>query len=166
MKHRNNNGISGPSAIYWLRSPSTYGSESWLEVNSDGTIDRATTIFTYGIAPAFCLAAEPDPVYHHKLLKNGKIIQGIYKNGKKLLGIAHNGELIWKYEEPKPKYRIMTVKIDQNNPDPETCCTYADDAVNMIPGSSDWDDFFGHYCSSVCLSLRHVYIHSFRFAQA
>ena len=42
-------------------------------------------------------------------------------------------------------YRTMTVKIDQSNTNPSTCCTYADDAVDMTPGSSDWDDFFGHY---------------------
>lgn len=42
-------------------------------------------------------------------------------------------------------YRVMTVKIDQNNSNPETCCTYHDDAENMTPGSDEWDEFFGHY---------------------
>lgn len=42
-------------------------------------------------------------------------------------------------------YRAMTVVIDQSNSNPETCITYADDAVGMIAGSSAWDDFFGHY---------------------
>lgn len=41
--------------------------------------------------------------------------------------------------------KIMTVKIDLSNSNPETCCSYADDAVNMTAGSSDWDEFFGHY---------------------
>lgn len=41
--------------------------------------------------------------------------------------------------------RTMTVKIDLSNSNPETCCTYADDAVGMTPGSAEWDDFFGHY---------------------
>lgn len=45
---------------------------------------------------------------------------------------------------PKP-YRIMTVNIDLSNSNPETCITYADDAVYMVSGSSEWDDFFGHY---------------------
>ncbi len=45
-----------------------------------------------------------------------------------------------------PKYyRIMTVNIDLNNSNPETCITYADDAINMTPGSDEWDEFFGHY---------------------
>ena len=42
-------------------------------------------------------------------------------------------------------YRVMTVVIDQSNSNPETCITYADDAVGMTAGSSEWDSFFGHY---------------------
>ena len=42
-------------------------------------------------------------------------------------------------------YKIMTVKIDLSNPNPATCCTYHDDAANMVAGSTAWDDFFGHY---------------------
>ena len=42
-------------------------------------------------------------------------------------------------------YRVMTVVIDQSNSNPETCITYADDAVGMTAGSSEWDEFFGHY---------------------
>lgn len=45
---------------------------------------------------------------------------------------------------PQP-YRIMTVKIDLTNSNPSSSITYADDAVGMTPGSSDWDEFFGHY---------------------
>lgn len=56
-------------------------------------------------------------------------------------GVAKSGEYIYKAN----KYKIMTVIIDQSNPNPETCCTYADDAAGMTPGSSAWDDFFGHY---------------------
>ena len=39
---------------------------------------------------------------------------------------------------------IWTVKIDQNNSNPLTCCTYADDAIGMTKGSSEWDDIFGY----------------------
>lgn len=45
---------------------------------------------------------------------------------------------------PQP-FRTMTVKIDLSNSNPETSCKYADDATDMIPGSKDWDEFFGHY---------------------
>lgn len=42
-------------------------------------------------------------------------------------------------------YKKMTVNIDLSNSNPETCITYADDAVEMTAGSAAWDDFFGHY---------------------
>lgn len=42
-------------------------------------------------------------------------------------------------------FRTMTLKIDLTNSNPLTCCTYHDDATEMIPGSKEWDDFFGHY---------------------
>lgn len=42
-------------------------------------------------------------------------------------------------------YKKMTVNIDLSNSNPETCITYADDAVEMLAGSAVWDDFFGHY---------------------
>lgn len=41
------------------------------------------------------------------------------------------------------EYRIMTVKIDQTNSNPSTCCTYADDAITMTAGSDEWDEFVG-----------------------
>ena len=52
-------------------------------------------------------------------------------------------ELANRVEKYHPK--VMTVVIDQSNSNPETCITYADDAVGMTSGSSEWDDFFGHY---------------------
>lgn len=39
----------------------------------------------------------------------------------------------------------MTAVIDLANTNPDTCVSYADDAVDMTPGSEDWNDFFGHY---------------------
>lgn len=43
------------------------------------------------------------------------------------------------------EYKVMTAKINLNDENPETCVTYADDAVGMTPGSEEWDEFFGHY---------------------
>jgi hypothetical protein len=37
-------------------------------------------------------------------------------------------------------FMTYTVIIDKTNANPETACTYADNAVNMIKGSSDWDN--------------------------
>lgn len=46
---------------------------------------------------------------------------------------------------PASGYKVMTVKIDQNDSNPATCCTYADDALGMTPGSGNWDEWFGEY---------------------
>ena len=47
------------------------------------------------------------------------------------------------YSPPPPK--TMTVIIDLTDSNPDTCCSYADDAVGMEAKSSAWDEFFGHY---------------------
>lgn len=44
---------------------------------------------------------------------------------------------------PTSKYRKMTAIIDQTNSDPDTCVSYADDALSMTAKSDDWDTFFG-----------------------
>lgn len=40
--------------------------------------------------------------------------------------------------------KIYTIRIDQSNSNPLTCCTYADDAVGMEKGSDVWDAIFGY----------------------
>lgn len=45
---------------------------------------------------------------------------------------------------PQP-YKRMTVEIDLSNSNPASSITYKDDAIGMTPGSSAWDEFFGHY---------------------
>ncbi len=42
-------------------------------------------------------------------------------------------------------YKYMRVTIDQNDSNPETSCTYSYDATEMVPGSDEWDEFFGFY---------------------
>ena len=43
-------------------------------------------------------------------------------------------------------YRVMTVRIDETDPNPDTWCTYQDDAVGMSSGASaeEWTEFFGY----------------------
>lgn len=41
-------------------------------------------------------------------------------------------------------YKVWTVNIDQSNSNPLTCCTYANNAIGMTKGSSEWDDIFGY----------------------
>lgn len=45
---------------------------------------------------------------------------------------------------PQP-YRIMTAVIDLSNSNPTSSVTYADNAVGMVAGSDEWEEFFGHY---------------------
>lgn len=39
----------------------------------------------------------------------------------------------------------MTVVINLNDSNPDTCCSYEDHATLLNAGSNAWDDFFGHY---------------------
>ena len=54
------------------------------------------------------------------------------------------------------RYRVMTVVIDESNRNPDTCCTYADDAVGMLSGVSNeraiqlWQEFFKYKPCLVC----------------
>ena len=58
---------------------------------------------------------------------------------------VYNNNVANRFTGTPVKHRMMTAVIDLTNSNPETSITYADDAVNMTPGSSDWDEFFGHY---------------------
>lgn len=43
-------------------------------------------------------------------------------------------------------YRVMTVRINESDSNPDTCCTYQDDAVGMSSGANadEWTEFFGY----------------------
>lgn len=43
-------------------------------------------------------------------------------------------------------YKVMTVRIDETDPNPDTRCTYQDDAVGMSSGATaeEWTEFFGY----------------------
>ena len=43
-------------------------------------------------------------------------------------------------------YKVMTVRIDETKSNPDTCCTYQDDAVGMSSGANadEWTKFFGY----------------------
>lgn len=58
---------------------------------------------------------------------------------------VYNHEIVQSSATPV-KYKIMTVKLDLNNSNPQKCATYADDAVGMAYGktASKWDEFFGY----------------------
>lgn len=56
IKYNNNNGTSsGTANLYWLRSPSSYSSDDWIYVDSDGSAHNTSSGNSNGVAPAFCL---------------------------------------------------------------------------------------------------------------
>ncbi len=56
IKYNNNNGTSsGTANLYWLRSPSSFSSDRWIRVYSDGSASDDYSSYTLGVAPAFCL---------------------------------------------------------------------------------------------------------------
>lgn len=60
-------------------------------------------------------------------------------------GILANEQAIELLKQANEPVKIMTVAIDLTDSNPDTCCTYEDDAVGMSAKSADWDTFFGHY---------------------
>lgn len=73
------------------------------------------------------------------LTYNGAEMQAVTYNGAEVQSITMDGVEVWSAGTK------MTVQIDLSNSNPDTCCTYKDNAVGMTPGSDAWDDFFGHY---------------------
>lgn len=134
---------------------------SW-EDPEDTTIDGTVMAEWQGTKLVYKLGAYPTSVTDGVLAIDNQIKDQYKDNGFTISGLT-NGETyyiaLFPYstdgvvndnEEnrlsgtPVP-YRTMTIKIDQTDSNPETCCTYADNAVGMTVGSDEWDEFFGHY---------------------
>jgi hypothetical protein len=62
-------------------------------------------------------------------------------------------------------YRTMGITIDLANSNPATSLTYTDDAVGMTPGSTAWDDFFGHYPVMLLNGVENYKLNPNNFAQ-
>jgi len=65
---------------------------------------------------------------------------GIWTITNPVTGKVHELEINYygAYDVDVRCYRRFTVIIDHSIADPEKCCTYADNAVGMTPGSFDW----------------------------
>ena len=62
-------------------------------------------------------------------------------------------------------YPIWTVKIDQSNSNPLSCCTYADSATGMTKASSEWDEIFGYKPCIMKDGVVQGYLNPSNFAQ-
>lgn len=134
QNHKNNKitNLNGVHGVRYVNDVLSYRDNdmNWHEVKSGG--DELELI-----KQALSGQISKNQFIHRRA--NCTITGGCYKNGKYFI----NTPIL--DEGPTRRYRTMTVIIDQNDPNPETRCRYADDAVEMTPGSEKWDEFFGHY---------------------
>ena len=127
------------------------------------TIIEGQTICTWaGTKLVMKAGAYPTSVKDGTVVVDNKVLDAYKNNGYEINGLTNgttyyfqlfpyadtgavNNNVANRITGTPQAYRTMTVKIDQSNSNPATCCTYDDDATGMTAGSSDWDDFFGHY---------------------
>lgn len=88
---------------------------------------------------------------HNQYQSNPLVITGLTNNVTYYISVfpkAENGAInteATQIVQCTPKaFSTWTVKIDQSNSNPLTCCTYADSAVGMDKASSEWDTIFGY----------------------
>lgn len=84
-------------------------------------------------------------------VSNGKTIFTVPNYGKWTISATINGTVMSKVVDVNEVkqipvllgYQTMTAIINLGNNNPNTCITYADDAIGMT--AEQWDEFFGHY---------------------
>lgn len=118
--------------IEWKNTTVRYKKGSAPTSANDGTLAVVeTTRNQYSTSPLVISGLENDSIYYVSVFpvstKNA-----INTDANQIVSATPKATSIW------------TVKIDQKNSNPLTCCTYADDAVGMTKGSSEWDDIFGY----------------------
>lgn len=92
-----------------------------------------------------------DGITTYSALSDGKAIFTIPNYGEWTVSATINGTVISKVVEVIDVkqisillgYQTMTAIIDLSNSNPDTCVSYADDAVGIT--AEGWDEFFGHY---------------------
>lgn len=125
------------------------------------TIIEGQTICTWaGTKLVMKAGAYPTSVKDGTVVVDNKVLDAYKTNGYEINGLTNgttyyfqlfpyadtgavNNNVANRITGTPQAYRTMTVTIDKTNSNPATCCSYADDAVGMTAGSSDWDDFFG-----------------------
>lgn len=125
------------------------------------TIIEGQTICTWaGTKLVMKAGAYPTSVKDGTVVVDNKVLDAYKTNGYEINGLTNgttyyfqlfpyadtgavNNNVANRIIGTPQAYRTMTVTIDKTNSNPATCCSYADDAVGMTAGSSDWDDFFG-----------------------
>lgn len=151
--------LDGAPTIQWTRTPSTANTQNSCSLLTNGNLTSGYCTYANGIAPAFTLPGEGCSIDENGVLTyTGVPSQFLIPADLLEIGQAYNIRFF-----PRNQYnqfqtaidgstayvqtgtKTMTAVINLSNSDPSSSVTYADDAVNMTPGSSEWDDFFGIY---------------------
>ena len=109
-----------------------------LYLNGSGKVEIVTS--AYAVCP-FKAASKGGGSYELPIATT-EILGGVMPDGTTITA-DENGVI--SVVNSKSSYRKMTAIIDLTNTNPETCITYAEDAIYLSAKSSDWDDFFGEY---------------------
>ncbi len=161
LKPQKGGGIA-PSNVTGFNVKVGNGKLTVLWSDPDDTVVEGQTLCTWkGTKLLMKAGAYPENVKDGTVIVDNQIRNQYKVNGFEITGLnngttyyfqafpysdkkAVNENLVNRAEGMPQPFRIMTVKIDQSNSNPETSVTYHDDAVGMVLGSDDWDDFFGH----------------------
>lgn len=126
--------IGGQLASKWSGTKLVYKVDSYPVNVTDGTIAADNKIRNQYLETGFQIADLVPGTYYFSLFP--------YSTDDL---VNENEQNRIQVEVSAISYRTMTAVIDLTNSDPETCVSYADDAVGMEKGSTDWDDFLGYY---------------------
>lgn len=128
--------ISGQTVSKWKGTKLVYKVDSYPKNESDGILVVDNTIRNQYENNGFIVTGlTGKTTYYFQLFPYSDTM--VYNNNE-----ANRVEGTLK---PPMKHPIMTAVIDTTNSNPETSITYADDALTMVPGSDEWDKWFGIY---------------------
>ena len=116
----------------WKETVVRYKAGSAPTSATDGTVAVVETIRNQYVSIPLTVTGLTNGVTYYISVFSKSTSGGINTDGSQIVSVTPVAQ------------RIYTIRIDQSNSNPLTCCTYADDAVGMTKGSSEWDDIFGY----------------------
>nr|DAR51372.1 MAG TPA: tail collar fiber protein [Caudoviricetes sp.] len=139
---------NGKCSLTWTDPPATETSHG-VDIKWKSTIVR----YKAGSAPTSATDGTVAVIEttHNQYQSNPLVITGLTNGVAYYISVfpkAENGAINTEATQivqcTPMDFPIWTVKIDQSNSNPLTCCTYADSAVGMDKASSEWDAIFGY----------------------
>lgn len=139
---------NGKCSLTWTDPPATETSHG-VDIKWKSTIVR----YKAGSAPTSATDGTVAVIEttHNQYQSNPLVITGLTNGVAYYISVfpkAENGAINTEATQivqcTPMAFSTWTVKIDQSNSNPLTCCTYADSAVGMDKASSEWDTIFGY----------------------